>query len=401
MHPSRKERYAKSNTSLKRKFWIIVAWPIIGFFSLLWFLIRVVPRPSRASYPCQRFAFPLASTFIVWILGILSSTFAFTKLRLFLCNKRYGYALVTILLLSAALGLTVFHNPTLSARAQDAPFVPTDPPNSPMGEAKGIFPGRVVWAHNSEATSWNGTGNWSDDRYTNQAIVDEMVSQALRDLTGTITGEGAWDALFRYFNYIHGNGNVGYRSGEKIAIKINLNACNTHDIQRNRFYSSPQCVLAMLKQLVENAGVNPANITFYDATRFIPQEIYDKCKARYTTVVLADWEGGDGRIKVQRDLNAPVKFSQDLILEPDGGNPTYIPTCVSEAKYLINMGQLKGHNLAGITLNGKNLFGSIISYPPNNIPQSSAPKNAGLHPYICVHSDFHFGGHWKFEDYEL
>ena len=33
----------------------------------------------------------------------------------------------------------------------------------------------------------------------------------------------AWDALFRYFNQAHGTGDVGYRSGEKIAIKINEN----------------------------------------------------------------------------------------------------------------------------------------------------------------------------------
>ncbi|RQW03985.1 DUF362 domain-containing protein, partial [candidate division KSB1 bacterium] len=79
----------------------------------------------------------------------------------------------------------------------------------------------------------------------------------------------------------------------------------------------------------------------------------------------------------------------------------YVPTCVSEAKYLINMGQLKGHNLAGITLNAKNLFGAIMSYPPNNIAQSSAPKNAGLHPYVCVHADFHFGGHWDFDKRDM
>ena len=143
--------------------------------------------------------------------------------------------------------------------------------------------------------------------------------------------------------------------------------------------------------------MDAADIAFYDATRFIPKEIYDKCKAAYPNVVLADFEGGRGRAKVKRDLDAQIKFSQDLVLEPDGGNPTYVPQCVSQAKYLINMGQLKGHNLAGVTLNGKNLFGSIMSFPANDIPQSSAPKNAGLHPYICVHSDFHFGGHWDFD----
>ncbi|MBN1479221.1 DUF362 domain-containing protein [candidate division KSB1 bacterium] len=370
---------------------------LFGFLSLIWFLIRVIPKPNRAMYPCQRIAFPVASGFVLWLVGLVSSVALFKKFTFYLRIRRGIPAFLMVVLLLGALGFAFFHTPSLPAYADDDPFVPTDSPNSPMGTAQGIFPGRVVWAHNPEATSWNGSGYWSDDKYTNQAVVDAMLSQSLRDLTATKTDAAAWETLFRYFNRQHGYGDIGYQMGEKIAIKINLNACNTHSSARNSFYSSPQVVLAMLEQLVEHAGVTPADITFFDATRFIPKEIFDKCKSRYPNVILADWEGGDGRVKVQRDMDAQLHFSQKLTLEPDGGNPTYVPACVSQAKYLINMGQLKGHNLAGVTLNGKNLFGSIMSYPPNNIPQSSAPKNAGLHPYICVHSDFHFGGHWDFD----
>jgi len=34
----------------------ILRWllPVVGLFSLIWFLIRVIPKPSRATYPCQR-----------------------------------------------------------------------------------------------------------------------------------------------------------------------------------------------------------------------------------------------------------------------------------------------------------------------------------------------------------
>jgi uncharacterized protein (DUF362 family) len=47
-----------------------LAFPIIGLFSLIWFLVRVVPKPSRATYPCQQAAFPMASAFIIWIFGL-------------------------------------------------------------------------------------------------------------------------------------------------------------------------------------------------------------------------------------------------------------------------------------------------------------------------------------------
>jgi hypothetical protein len=34
---------------------------VAGLVALTWFLVRVIPKPSRASYPCQRAAFPLAT----------------------------------------------------------------------------------------------------------------------------------------------------------------------------------------------------------------------------------------------------------------------------------------------------------------------------------------------------
>ena len=47
--------------------WAKTVFPIFGLFSLIWFLFRVIPKPSRATYPCMRVAFPMASTFVVWL----------------------------------------------------------------------------------------------------------------------------------------------------------------------------------------------------------------------------------------------------------------------------------------------------------------------------------------------
>ena len=45
----------------KRK-WRLLNWvfPLVGLLALVWYLARVIPKPSRASYPCQRAALPLA-----------------------------------------------------------------------------------------------------------------------------------------------------------------------------------------------------------------------------------------------------------------------------------------------------------------------------------------------------
>jgi len=73
----------------RRHPWLIWLIPVVGLFSLVWFLIRVVPKPSRASYPCQRLAAPLASGFVIWAAGLLTSTLAYRKARQFVGRRRY------------------------------------------------------------------------------------------------------------------------------------------------------------------------------------------------------------------------------------------------------------------------------------------------------------------------
>ncbi len=44
----------------------------VGLSALAWFLIRVIPKPSRAAYPCQQAAFPIASAFVIWLTGVVA-----------------------------------------------------------------------------------------------------------------------------------------------------------------------------------------------------------------------------------------------------------------------------------------------------------------------------------------
>jgi hypothetical protein len=163
---------------------------------------------------------------------------------------------------SVALGL----QPCLHGQRPPAepapPFVPSDPPNSPMGAGKGIYPGRVVWAHRPEATRWDGiteplavkkaTGEWWDDANCDPKIAAEMVSTSLKGLTGKKTEKEAWDALFRHFNRTRNFPDAGYKRGEKISIKINFNndRSNTVPWPTGRGMPSPQVAHALLRQLV-------------------------------------------------------------------------------------------------------------------------------------------------------
>lgn len=109
----------------------------------------------------------------------------------------------------------------IGVRAAAAPEA--QEPLQPVGEAKGIHPGRVVWAHDPDLTDWKGPGDghwWEGDR-VRQARVDTLLTRSLCALTGERTAAEAWSRLFRHANQNRGKGDVGYRPGERITIKPN------------------------------------------------------------------------------------------------------------------------------------------------------------------------------------
>jgi hypothetical protein len=331
--------------------WVL---PLTGLVSLVWFLIRVVPKPSRATYPCQRVAAPLAGGFVVWLLGLAGSSLAYRRARRLLSQSRYVMAAVCAGLAVAALwgALSI-----TSSDPAGAGVVTAEPPNNPMGVAKGIHPGRVVWIRDPVATSWDGaTGAWWEDDNTNQDAVDHMVCRAIHALTGQSDDKLAWEALFRYFNQMHGLGDAGYQRGEKIAIKINMNQDEGSTWGPAAGMPSPHVIYALLGQLIRVAGIPGSAITVYDASRYIGDPIYDKVRSdpdpnfQSVTFVVAPDLARNGRVAAVHDPAQPVYTK---------GGTAYLPRCVTEAKYLINLALLRPHTGAGVTLCAKNHFGSI------------------------------------------
>lgn len=105
--------------------------------------------------------------------------------------------------------------------------------NDPVGTPQGIHPGCVAWAHAPGATTWpgEGTGNWYDDRWNNQESADWLVANAITTLTGDKNVKKAWASLFKSFNgKVHGQ-NSGYKKGQKVSIKVNMN--NTYNYEES------------------------------------------------------------------------------------------------------------------------------------------------------------------------
>ena len=356
--PENRQRCPKTGRHLEagRKYrWLLWVCPIVGLLSLIWFLIRVIPKPSRATYPCQRVVAPLAGGFVIWITGLIGSALAYRRAQRYLHQARWVVAGLCLAVGVAALWLplaTTGNNPATAA------FIPAEPPNSPMGAAKGIYPGRVVWVHDPDATGWDGrSGSWWDDNNTDQDAVDLMVSKSIRTLTGRTSDPEAWDALFRHFNQAKSFGDVGYQAGEKIAIKINMNQENSSagNWSPSQGNPSPHVLYSVLKQLIEAAGVPGSAITIYDASRYIGNPIYDKVRSdpdpnfQEIRFVVNPALARSGRIAAVEDRTNPLLTK---------AGTAYLPQCVTGAKYLINMALLRPHSLFGITLCAKNHFGS-------------------------------------------
>jgi len=154
--------------------------PITGLLALIWFLIRVIPKPSRASYPCQRIAFPLASGFVIWLTSALASITAIRKAKRCFAQSRYVLCIMLVIL---SVGSIWFAQ---SLTTEDVLLAADPTANAPIGLAKGIHPGRVVWVHDPDATDWAGPGNgyWWQPAHTNQAAVDRMMTRAIQTLAG-------------------------------------------------------------------------------------------------------------------------------------------------------------------------------------------------------------------------
>lgn len=331
-----------------KKKWAPLLLPIIGLLCLIWFLIRVIPKPSRAIYPCQRIAAPLALGFTIWLVGLVGSGISYFKAKLsFKCSRFIAAGICTIIIVIAiCIPLNFTSNNILLG------YKPFEEPNSPIGVAKGINPGRVTWIRDINATKFDGSGFWWDDNNTDQKVVNEMIARSIRWLAGRPTDREAWNAIFKYFNQAKYGSSYGYKKGEKIVIKVNLNQ-DRNTKWKNQHMPSPQTVYTLVNQLINIVGVNGEDITIADASRTIGDPLYNKIHKDPNPEFQAVKFVGQNRTLPIGNMSHPIYFSGSNI--PVAG----VPTVYTEAKYIINMALFRAHTIFGITLCGKNHFGSV------------------------------------------
>jgi hypothetical protein len=363
-------RTGKPIKSKTKRRWLIWIFPVVGLLALIWTLIRIIPKPSRAAYPCQRVALPLASSFIVWLMGLGGSAAVFRRAKNHFSHSRYISGLLCVAVSIGCIWLCLTFNTDKQTKAAGS-----SPANSPIGVARGIYPGRVVWVHDPNATTWNGPGTgdgyWWQSNHTNQQDVNSMVKRAICALAGQANISNAWDALIRNFNQTHGRGDVGYTIGEKIMIKVNFvdmiavgvndgspPAINYNFTSHRPDYPicSPQIIHALLDQLVNVVGVSQSDITIGDPTCLWCNEFYNMIHPDFPNVRYLDYLGWYNRTQAVKST-VPFYWSTT---HANGKLQDYAIQSYVDAEYFINLPNLKSHhNVAGITVCGKNHYGSL------------------------------------------
>jgi hypothetical protein len=327
-----------------------IAFIALGISSTVWFLIRVIPKPQRATYPCMRAAAPIMSAFVIWLITLSGSVLAFRKARNHFMKDRYIYAasFFTLAVVCTIISLTNKAE-VVSASSVDVNSILS---NSPIGVEHGIFPGRVIWVFDPKVATWDGTNKyWWDEKSTSQTEATKMLENILKSLTGKVTEAMAWDALFKNFNKEKKKITSGYTINQKIAVKINQNNTLSH-ADTTGLNGSPQLIYALIASLTKEAGVPQKNITIFDASRFIGDNIFNKCHKDFPEVIFVDNQGGEGRVK-STYVEKAILYSVD-----NGKLATGLASCAVEADYLINIALLKGHGGQGVTLCGKNFYGA-------------------------------------------
>ena len=337
-----------------------VAWlffPVVGLVALVWYMVRVVPRPSRATYPCMQVAAPLAFGFVGYVASLAAAVFGARGARRYFAQYRYAAALA----FTAIAAVGVFVNANVSSKEASAEsngyFTPIDLPNSPMGVARGLYPGRVSWAHDRDATGWDGTSNyWYSAGANNQTLTTALLDKVVMNVSGGSSVPDAWDRLFRYHNQRMGRGDVGYTAGQTVAVKINLNSGGGGS---NAVDASPQLVRALLDHLVNRVGVPQASITLYDVMRSNISAVRDYNVGTFPSVKYNSYGG----------TTSGITFSNSVVSD---ANSRLIAVAVRNATYHVNLAILKRHSRhndvwsgsdgqTGVTLCGKNLFGATAS----------------------------------------
>lgn len=384
---------------------------VMGIASTIWFLVRVIPKPTRATYPCMRVAAPFMSGFVAYLLAVAGLTAVSRRMKRKVINVRLGAAALLLTGVVAAMAIMPERISSGLFQDEDVYTGPEDGPNQPIGEAKGIYPGRVVWVWNPDATNEKfehndlETYNWFVNAENNNAeVIAKMFRDGVLKLTGEKDTRKAWDAMFRFFNEKKKGEKTGYTKGEKIFIKINQGQsrwllsqedkdngfavprtlASSQERSRRSYIpteTGPYAVLELLRELVD-AGVNQEDISIGDPMCPIWAHNYDAWVKEFPNVKYLD------KYSTEYGRTLTSYTEEPLVFYSDKTATDKLYDVIENADYMITSTVLKCHGAAGVSLTAKSNFGNIgrataghLHYSHVANRREGMPTNSGYHKY--------------------
>lgn len=357
---------------------------IIGFISLVWFILRTGRRPDRLRYPCQQVAATNSILFLTWLASIFSGHIFYQKLKHLPLIK---VSLLGLLIFLFILGYKSFKIDILNriSWAGDWDHAAICP-----GGNCATWPNPlVVSIRNTNAITSSSIGNcpapytantcYFTDNQVSQTVVNQMLDQGIMGLVQSNNVASAWNKLF-----INKFGS-DYQAGKKIGIKINFNNSAGGYGMPSRYNPLPQTVVALLRQLRDQKGIAEENIYLYDCSRafytYFTDNIYQKgfTKIHYVGTRI------DSAYPVVKEMPR-----QGSLLKLTPYSDMYICAQVEDTfDYIINLPLLRPHGGAGITLGFKNHLGSFYTgasgYGIDNLHTAIYTPGSGIntsHPLV-------------------
>ena len=222
----------------------------------------------------------------------------------------------------------------------------------PDGFVRTSIPGKVVRVHKAGSLQSNGV-------YPEQAAAKEMLTRAMKELTGKSTLKEAF-ALFVHPKDI-------------VAIKPNGIAGKT----TMKMATNKELILEVVNAVMA-VGVPSANITIFEQYRdflFATRCVTDKGK-------LTPAPGFPADIKMKVHLNSDAVMDSIKV----GGIATKYVTPFTEATVVLNLSQVKDHSICGYTGAMKNITHGCNINPHNFHDHNASPQIANLYAQDVIKS---------------
>lgn len=313
--------------------WVQWFFPITGLAALIWFLIRVIPKPSRMAYPCQQFAGSLFTT----VFAVFCSCFGGVAVvrRMVGQIKRQGWVLGGVCALATALLCVGVLLGNGSSKADPSATPKAQAPSPVAASPSDAYADKAVARVYDPAISSFEFGKSPYDYYWRTFdvnVLQSMLERGIMEITGEKTVDEAWKKIL-----------PGVSPKSKIAVKVNNN--NIHYLPSDWFRSNmtdPPMVIALTRSLA-TVGVTQPNLTFFDASRIYPDTM--KADIRKVCPDLFFGERGTPTSGVKLNLS-DFEYTVDF------------PQVVLNADYVIDCCLFKSHTgrITGAMKNMAGLF---------------------------------------------